>query len=87
MVEWSLSESLNQTLRIRKVRVIAAAAGDWNRASLRRKHLDDGMGPILREVEVKEHPTWKNITERSPTYRSYWAQLELPGDQRQLVVT
>jgi hypothetical protein len=44
-----------------------------NHASLRREHLDDGMGPILREMEVKEYSTWKNITDRSPTYRSYWA--------------
>lgn len=30
--------------------------------------------PILRGMEAGEHPKWKNIANRSPTYNSFWAQ-------------
>jgi hypothetical protein len=33
-----------------------------------------GRRPILDEEETGERPEWKHITDRSPTYKSYWAQ-------------
>jgi hypothetical protein len=32
------------------------------------------MGPILDKAETGQGPKWKDITDRSPTYKSYWAQ-------------
>jgi hypothetical protein len=29
---------------------------------------------ILQEVETGQRPEWKDIADRSPTYKSYWAQ-------------
>jgi hypothetical protein len=30
------------------------------------------MGPILEEAETGESPEWKDIANRSSTYKSYW---------------
>jgi hypothetical protein len=59
-----------------KVGIITTAAADgWVRASLRREQLaDDELGPLLQEVEAGQRPEWKHIADRSPTYKSYWAQ-------------
>jgi hypothetical protein len=58
------------------VRVIAAAATDgWDRAALRREQLaDQDVGHIPQEVEAGQRPEWKDIADRSPIYKSYWAQ-------------
>jgi hypothetical protein len=58
------------------VRAIAAVAADgWDPVALRREQLDDpDVGPILQEVETGQRPEWKDIADRSPTYKSYWAQ-------------
>jgi hypothetical protein len=41
----------------------------------RREQLpDDEMGPLLQEVEAGRRTEWKDIAERSPTYKRYWAQ-------------
>jgi hypothetical protein len=37
-------------------------------------HQADVMGQILQEVEAGQHPEWKDITDCSPIYKSYWAQ-------------
>jgi hypothetical protein len=42
--------------------------------ALRTEHLNDpGIEPILQEVETGQLK-WKDIADRSPTYKSYWAQ-------------
>jgi hypothetical protein len=44
-------------------------------AQQRREQLaDPDIGPILQEVENGQRPEWKDIANRSPTYKSYWAQ-------------
>jgi hypothetical protein len=57
-----------------KAQITATAAMDsWNHSSLRREQLcENNVGPILQEVEAGECPKWKNITDSSPTYKSYW---------------
>jgi hypothetical protein len=32
------------------------------------------IGTILEEAETGQRPEWKDIADRSPTYKSYWAQ-------------
>jgi hypothetical protein len=42
---------------------------------LRTEQLNDkDIQPILEETETGECPEWKDITNCSPTYKSYWAQ-------------
>jgi hypothetical protein len=31
------------------------------------------MGSLLQEVEAGRRPEWKDIADRSPTYKGYWA--------------
>jgi hypothetical protein len=61
---------------IKHIRAIAAvAAPGWDPATLRMEQLNDpDIGPILQEVETGQRPEWKDITDCSPTYKSYWAQ-------------
>jgi hypothetical protein len=43
--------------------------------ALRTEQLNDpDLGRILQEVETGQRPEWKDIADRSPTYKSYWAQ-------------
>jgi hypothetical protein len=35
---------------------------------------DPDIGPILQEVETGQWPEWKDIADRSHTFKSYWAQ-------------
>ncbi|PNF28819.1 hypothetical protein B7P43_G04432 [Cryptotermes secundus] len=35
---------------------------------------DPDIGPILQELENGEQPKWQDIADRSPKYKSYWAQ-------------
>jgi hypothetical protein len=60
----------------KQVRAIAAVAADgWDPVALRREQLDDtDVGLILQEAETGQRPEWKDIADRSPTYKSYWAQ-------------
>jgi hypothetical protein len=60
----------------RQVRAITpVAATRWGSAALRREQLNDkDIGPILEEAETGQRPEWKDIANRSPTYKSYWAQ-------------
>jgi hypothetical protein len=58
----------------KQVRSIAAVAtAGWDPATLRREQLaDPHIGPILQEIETGQRPKWKDIANRSPTYKSYW---------------
>jgi hypothetical protein len=60
---------------IKQVRAIAImAAPGWDPATLRTEQLNDAdIGSILQEVEAGQQPEWKDIVDRSPTYKSYWA--------------
>jgi hypothetical protein len=54
------------------------AAASWDPATLRTDQLNDPhIGPILREIESRQQLEWKDIADRSPTYKSYWAQWKL----------
>jgi hypothetical protein len=61
---------------IKQVQAIAAvAAPGWDPATLRTDQLHHpDMGPILQEMETGQRPEWKDIADRSPTYKSYCAQ-------------
>jgi hypothetical protein len=61
---------------IKHIRAIAAvAAPGWDPATLRTEQLNDpDIGPILQEVGTGHRPEWKDIADRSPTYKSYWAR-------------
>jgi hypothetical protein len=44
-------------------------------AALRREQLNDqNIWPNLEEVETGQRPEWKDISDRSPTYKSCWDQ-------------
>jgi len=32
------------------------------------------VGPLLQEMEAVQYPVWRDISDRSPIYKSYWAQ-------------
>jgi hypothetical protein len=69
-------EKIELQENIPKVRIVVAAAADgWDRQALRREQLGDSdVGPLMREVEAGQRPEWRDISDRSPTYKSYWAQ-------------
>jgi hypothetical protein len=47
----------------------------WDPVVLRMEKLNDpDIGPILQEIETGQRPARKNIADRSPTYKCYWAQ-------------
>jgi hypothetical protein len=55
----------------------AIAADGWHPTTLRMDQLNDqDVGSVLEEEEVEtgQHPEWKDIADRSPTYKGYWAQ-------------
>jgi hypothetical protein len=58
---------------IKQVQTIAAvAAAGWDPAALRTEQLNDlDTGPILEEAETRQCPEWKDVADRSPTYKSY----------------
>jgi hypothetical protein len=60
---------------IAKVRGIATmAAARWDPVTLSTEQLKDpDIGPILQEIETGQRPEWKDIADRSPTYKSFWA--------------
>jgi hypothetical protein len=44
-------------------------------SALRRDQQNDGdVGQILQEVEAGQRPDWKDVADRSPIYKSNWAQ-------------
>jgi hypothetical protein len=56
------------------MRVVAAAAAyGWDRADLRRELLADDVGQLLQEPAVGQRPEWRDISDRSPVYKSHWA--------------
>jgi hypothetical protein len=61
---------------IKQIRAITTvAAAGWDPTALRMEQLDDpDIRPILQELETGQRPEWKDIADRSPTYKSYWAQ-------------
>jgi hypothetical protein len=61
---------------VKHVRGIAAVAtAGWDPAALRTEELNDpDIGPILQGGETGQQPGWKDITDHSPTYKTYWAQ-------------
>jgi hypothetical protein len=61
---------------VKQVQAIAALpAVSWDPVTLRTEQLNDpDIGPILQEVETGEQPEWKDIADRSPKYKSSWAQ-------------
>jgi hypothetical protein len=63
-----------QTLK--EVRAISAlSTAGWDPLALRTEQLSDpNIGPILQELETGRRLGWKDIADRSPTYKSYWAQ-------------
>jgi hypothetical protein len=63
---------------IKQVQDISALhAAEWdplvlrNRTAIRHRHR-----AILQEVETGRRPEWKDIADRIPTNKSYWAQWE-----------
>jgi hypothetical protein len=34
---------------------------------------DHDIDPILQDIETEQRPEWKDIADRSPTYKSCWA--------------
>jgi hypothetical protein len=61
---------------VKQVQAFAAvAAAGWDPAALRTEQVDiQDIGPILEEVETRQQPEWKDITDCSPMYQSYWAE-------------
>jgi hypothetical protein len=57
---------------IKQVRaIVPVAAPCRGPATLRTEQLNDpDIGPILQEVETGQRPEWKDIADRSPTFRS-----------------
>jgi hypothetical protein len=66
---------------VKQVRAIAALpAVGWDAVSLRTENLNDpDIGPILQEVETGERSEWKDIADRSPTYKIHRAQWNSPA--------
>jgi hypothetical protein len=64
---------------VKKIRATAVVAGaGWDPVALRTEQLNDAnIGPILQDVETGQRPEWKDSADRSPTYKSYWAQWRL----------
>jgi hypothetical protein len=55
--------------------IVVIAIDVWNLATIRREQLSDqDIGPILEEMEARQHPEWKDIAYNSPTYKSCWAR-------------
>ena len=55
--------------------VVAAPADGWEHQDLRREQLaDNDLGPLIREIEAGRRPEWRDISNRDPIYKSYWAQ-------------
>jgi hypothetical protein len=57
---------------VKQVRAITALpAVGWDPVTLRTEQLNDpDIGPILQEVEMGQRLEWKDISDRSPTYKS-----------------
>jgi hypothetical protein len=51
----------------------------------RRTKITD-IGPILEEIETRQRPEWKDIANRCPTYKSYWAEWKLFAVRNSMLV-
>jgi hypothetical protein len=59
--------------QVRSIAVVAAVG--WDPAALRAEQLNDqDIGPILKALETRQRPEYKDITGCSCTYKSCWAQ-------------
>ena len=56
--------------------VVTAPADGWDQQALRTEQLADDLGPLIEEIEAGPRPEWRDISNRGPIYKSYWAQLE-----------
>jgi hypothetical protein len=63
---------------LKQLRAISALlASDWDPLVLIKEQITDrDIGSILQEVESGRRPEGKDIADRIPTYKSYWAQLK-----------
>ena len=67
----NLGRSDGQLVRI----VTTAADDDWDQQALRREQLaDNGIGPLIREIEPERRPEWMDISDRGPNYKRYGGQ-------------
>ena len=55
--------------------VVTATDGGWDQQALRTKQLaDNHLRPLIQEIEIVRRPEWRDISNRGPIYKSYWAQ-------------
>jgi hypothetical protein len=68
-------------LNVKQLRHISTVeAAGWDPAALRtEKQKDQDIWPFLGEVETGQRPEWRDIADRSPRYKSYWAQWKSLG--------
>jgi hypothetical protein len=61
---------------IKQVRAVVLIATDGlYLTTIQREQLSgQDIGPILEEMETRQHSEWKDIADSSPTYKTYWAQ-------------
>jgi hypothetical protein len=71
-VEWTHCHKVEAWADVKQVRAIAAvAAASWDSVALRSEQLQDpDVGPLLQEAETGKRPQWKDIADRSSTYKS-----------------
>jgi DNA topoisomerase VI subunit A len=56
------------------VAAAAVTANSWERHALRREQLTDDVRTVLRDMEAGQRPVLRDISDRGPTYNSYWTQ-------------
>ena len=55
--------------------VVTATADGWDQQALRTEQVaDNDLGPLTQEIETGRPPKWRDISNRGPIYKSYWAQ-------------
>jgi len=55
--------------------VVTATADGWDQQALRTEQLaDNDLGPLIQEIDTGRRPEWRDISNRGPIYKSYWAQ-------------
>jgi hypothetical protein len=69
-------QKVEQRADDQRVRMVVVAPADgWDHQDLRREQLaDNDLGPLIREIEAGRRPEWRDISNRGPIYKSYWAQ-------------
>ena len=38
---------------------------------------DESIAPVLRWKEQGERPDWKDVSDKSPTFKCYWSQWDM----------